>query len=487
MDEIIYYNSVGNPADKKHDTAFSYLSSLHTTKTYHQYRQSPSAINGAVNLSIGNGSHLIVALPEKPIIHVYLYGKEQPEQRIPIPETLSSLAICNDPLTGMPTLLIGGSISGRLYIWSLNSGLLLSVKQPHYQSLTKIVCHSGFIATSANDSRVVIQSLVSLLMSSDSSIEKPFAIISDHTLPVTSLLFNKGLNNDLKLYTASNDSTVRCYSLSSTSAQLTTTFVAPSPVTSLAADPAFRALYFGMANGNIRSVPLYTTNSKTHIFEAVGGLGKIVTLKNDPDMLETFNCHAEHHKSEVSINQLKVSLDGTLLVSGDSKGSLFIIDISTKQISRKLKDLTGGIANLDLFPAKLDDDRFERKSGVDKSLVRSIPILKRVLSEQKDLFKENLILKLNSDVVGDSHKNSFDLSQWLEMVKEEEMVFTNFTSVDSSVLNHEVAASGTAVLGVDSNRLQDLQSELEQKEKAFNELRSKYDELLKEYSDVVTK
>lgn len=483
MDELIYYNARGNPQDKKHSTAFSYLVSLHTTKTFHQYRQSPSSPNASVNLSTGHGSHLLVALPEKPTLHVYLYGKESPEQYIPLPEIMTCLSTYKDPNEKTPSLLLGGSISGRLYVWSLNSGLLITVKQAHYQPLTHIAAYSGFIATGSKDSRVVIHSLNTLLINGcddDLKSDNAFAILTDHTLPITSLNFNKGLNNDLKLVTSSLDSTVRVYSITlSSQAKLATTIVSTDAVTSVALDPAMRALYLGLNNGQIRYIPLFKANPRTKVIEAVGGLGKIVTLKPDVDYLDTFTCHQDHHKnaSDLFISQLKLSLDGTLLVSGDSKGCLFVVDITTKQIRKKLKELVGEISNIELWTIKADDSKFDN-SGVDKSVMRSIPILKRSIMEEKELNNQNLLMKLTTT----GPKDVWNLSKFLKDVQSEEKVFANFTSVDSQTIN----SSGFSI-NIDKTTIKDLKQEVAEKTSAFEELKSKYDELLTEYSSLVSK
>lgn len=479
MDEIVFYNGAGAAADKKHEAAFGYLASVHTTKTYQQLRTCPSSAGGAVCLGVGNGSHTVVALPDKPLILVYLYGKETPEQRIPIPEVLSCLELISDPSTEEGTYLLGGSVSGRLYVWSLHSGLLLSVKQPHYQALTHIACHSGFVATASKDSRVVVQTVVSLLVTSNG---KPFSILTEHTLPVTSLLFNRGFNNDLKLYTSSLDSTVRCFSLSMDKASLVTTFVAPGPVTALAADPAFRSLYLGLDSGAIRILPLYTTNPKTHVIEAVGGLGKIVTLKEDVDLLDTITSHSEAHKgTPVIITQLQVSFDGTMLVSGDSLGSVFVVDISTKQVARKLKELNGPISNLRLWTARFDDERFERKVGVDKGLVRTIPVLKRTVCEESDLHAQKLLIKFTDETLANSKEHTFNFDSWAAQVKSEEMAFTNVSGVDSNIIGENV------VLGATAEETKTLRRKLAEREGDLSQLRAKYDELLKEYSEAVTK
>lgn len=489
MDELIYYNARGNSQDKKHATAFSYLASLHTTKTFHQYRQSPSSPNASVNLSIGHGSHLLVALPEKPMLHVYLYGKESPEQFIPLPEILTCLTTYKDTNSSKPTLLLGGSKTGKLYIWSLNSGLLLTVKQGHYQPLTHIATYSGFIATGSEDSRVVIHSINSIFMKNlndDSLNDKPFSIITDHTLPITSLTFNKGLNNDVKLITSSMDSTVRIYSLTlSNKVNLVTNIVSEHPVTSVGLDPAFRTIYLGLSNGQIRSVPMFKTNPRTKVIEAVGGLGKIVTLKPDVDLLDSFTCHQDTHNSsaekDIAITQLKVSMDGTLLISGDKQGSLLVIDITTKQIRKKLKELVGEITNIELWTVRADDPKFEN-SGVDKSLMRSIPVLKRSIVEAKDLDNEVLIMKLvssNSQV-----SSAFDLQSFLDTVQDEEKAFTNFTAVDSKT-NIVTSNSGFSI-NVDKNTIADLKKEIEEKTAAYNDLKSKHDALLAQYTSVIS-
>lgn len=486
MDEIVYYNATGNPEDKKNLTSFSYLSSLHSTKIYHQYRQSPSSPNASVNLSIGHGSHLLVALPEKPILYVYLYGKESPEQIIPLPEVLTCLTCYRDSENPeKPALLLGGSVSGRLYVWSINSGLLLAVKQAHYQALTHIATYSGFIATGSKDSRIVIHTLNTIFMNAggnDNEInDKPFAVLIDHTLPITSLIFNKGLNNDVKLMSSSLDSTVRIYSLATSKTELLTTIVATSPVTALAADPSFRALYLGLSNGQIRSVPLFKANAKTKVFEAVGGMGKMVTLRPDVDYAETFTCHEDQHKplNDVSITQLKVSFDGTLLISGDSKGSLFVIDITTKQVRKKLKELVGEISSIELWTIELGDAKFEN-TGVDKNLMRTIPVLKRSVAEPSDLSSEKLIMKLESST--EEKTSPWDFDKWLDQVRDEEAVFANFSAVDSQTLGN----SGFS-FNIDKNTIKDMKKELQDKDQAYAELKAKYDELLSEYTTAVSK
>ncbi|GMM47689.1 chromatin-binding/pre-rRNA-processing protein [Pichia kluyveri] len=479
MDELVFYNARGNPQDKKHSTAFAYLASLHTTKVVHQYRQCPSSPNASVNVSIGHGSHLLVALPERPVLHVYLYGKESPEQIIPLPEILTSLTIYRDSNNNMKgDLLLGGSNSGRLYIWSLNSGLLLSVKQAHYQPLTHITTYSGFIATGSKDSRIVIYTINSLFMNNNENNEneKPYAILTDHTLEITSLTFTKGLNNDIKLISSSLDSTIRIYSLT-ISAKLITTIVSTNPITSFVCDPAMRAIYIGMNNGNIRYVPLFKINPKNKIIESVGGLGKIITLKPDTELLDTITVHAENHKdvSDIKITCMKLSFDGTLLITGDNLGSLYVIDITTKQIRKKMKDLVGEICNIELWNVKDNEEKLN--NTVDKNLMRNIPVLKRSIIEGKDLINQCLTMRLTGDKTINS--SDWNFQSFINNVQSEEQIFANFSSVDSTTTT---SSGGGVTFNTDSKTITDLKDKISKKDQEYTDLKAKYDELLLAYT-----
>ncbi|QPG76064.1 hypothetical protein FOA43_003450 [Brettanomyces nanus] len=469
MDEIAFYCCSGDATDKHDANSFAYLSSLHSSKQYLQYRQCYSGRNGSVLTGIGQETKLISACNDRAIIQVYLYGKESPEQKIPIPEPLSCLEICDD------WLLVGGGQSGRIYVWELDSGLLLAVKECHYQAVNVIRYNKGFLVSGGADSRVVIWRILDLANDSINP-AKPYSILTDNTLPVTDLVITNGLVSDLKVYTASRDCTVRCYSIASK--RLITTFVLPTKVESLAADPAYRALYAGQDDGFIRMIPLYRGNVKTHVLEAVGGMGSIVTLKPDLDLQETFVCHKDDGNGQTIVTKLQVTLDGTYLVSGDSKGNVFVVDIATKQIQRKFKPLAGAVSQILLAYTKADNKQLDRHYN-DKNMVRVIPTLKRVVVDANAIEKHEIQKKLGELQPPYFGEQKFDMNRFLEDVKTQQMWFTNLSDIDSTVIrqgSENLFANGKA-----AGELTVLKTQLEQKNAAYTTLKEKYEQLYKEH------
>ncbi|KAG7860765.1 hypothetical protein KL939_001332 [Ogataea angusta] len=451
MDELLFYSSVGD-ASKKHSTSFGFLSSIHSSQHIGQYRQCYSNVNGTALTGVGGEHKVIVACKGKALIHVYLHGKESPEQTIPLPEEISCLEICPHPDSERSWLLVAGAMSGRLYVWELDSGLLLTVKESHYQSVGVIKYSKGYIASGGADSRIVVWKVLDMLTDS----HKPYAIFTDHTLPVTDILINSGLINDIKLWSVSTDQTVRCYDL--TSLALVTTFVAQQPIQSIAADPAFRCLYIGLANGTIRVINLFQAHPQTQIWEQVGGFGKIITLKDDIELRETFT---NHQTGENPVTKISVSFDGTQIVTGDSNGKVLVLDVATKQTVRTLKQLAGPVSTLKLFRMEAN----VVSNSALKTAVRTIPVLKRNLVEDSDLRKHEVHRKFTDS----QSPQQLDLDKFLDTVKSEQKWFSNFTGVESTVKQNK----------------ESLRSELEELKHSYASMKSKYDALYEEHSKLL--
>ncbi|KAH3668840.1 hypothetical protein OGAPHI_002595 [Ogataea philodendri] len=451
MDEVLFYNSVGDPA-KKHSTSFGFVSSTRSTQQVGQYRQCYSANNGTVLTGINGENKIISACHSKALVHVYILGKESPEQTIPVPEELICLELCPHPNSTDAWLLVAGAVSGRIYVWELDSGLLLAVKESHYQSVSVIKYVKGYLVSGGADSRVVVWKVLDMM--SDS--HKPYAIYTDHTLPVTDLLVTTGLVNDLKVWSVSRDQTIRCHDL--TSQTLVTTFIAQQPVSSITADPAYRSLYVGYEDGTIRMVNLFDAPSKTQIWEHVGGYGKVITLKDDPELRETF---VSHQAEGNSITKLEISFDGSQLISGDSKGKVLVSDVATKQIVRTLKPLAGAVSTLKLFRIKSDSLKY----APTKSSVRGIPVLKRSLVDEPELQRHVVFKKFEKA----DKAPEFNLERFLDITKSEAKWFTNFTNVDSTVKKEKE---------VDT-------AEIDRLREANAALRQKYDELYETHSKLL--
>ncbi|ODQ79555.1 hypothetical protein BABINDRAFT_161941 [Babjeviella inositovora NRRL Y-12698] len=511
MDEAVFYISQGSPSaatstGKSHqdNATTAMITSMHSSHQYSAFRQATCPTNGAIMTgSPSSGERLFVSCPGKALMHVYSYGKEAPDQRIPLPEQLACLTLVPHPLMGsttsgtlatgnqkpqfrLPWLLVGGGISGRLFVWELALGLLLSVREAHYQSVTCLqASKSGSYLTSAGkDGRLLVwrtADLVGLYTSNlatsasvddfdESRMQKPVWSVSDHTLPVTAVCVTESaLLNDTKVFTASLDGTMRVYDL--LTAKLLTTFVVSAEgVRCMVLDPSLRAVYAGLADGQVRRIPLYQANTATNIVEAVGGCGKIITLDTDPSMNHTFALSAQQQTAtqKVAVTCLAISMDGTFLVSGDSQGGVYISDVATRQIIKTLKPLHGAISQLQVFRATASDNSGELVSKNDKAH-RLIPQLKRVIASA-DVREHDIVMEVPSL---DDEEETFEA--WLDEVKRQELAFKNLTAVDSEV----------KVTGENNGKVADLESQVKKMTQAYTELRKMHEELFNEHSKLL--
>ncbi|KAH3675948.1 hypothetical protein WICMUC_002244 [Wickerhamomyces mucosus] len=492
MEEIVFYNGEGTAEDKSGALAIGYGIPIHSQTNVLAYRQCASYPNGAAITGTKPGDRVFAAAKGKALINVYTYGKESPDQKIPIPEQLTCLTLVpnkdenisnlndydqedieesNDVYTKLPKfripyLLVGGGISGKIYTWELASGLLLSVKEAHYQSLTvlKVTSDNSYLVSAGKDSRVLVWRISDLVEFSkdEERVIKPAHVISDHSLEVTDIFINNNTKQDSKLYTVSKDSTIRVYSLYSF--ELLSTFVITGIIESIAVDSADRAIFVGLQNGNIRQIDLYEPNKATNILEAKGGAGKILTLPEDHELKTTITYH-----NPSPVKQLALSLDGSLLVSGDASGKVVISDIVSKQVVKELKDLGSPVANIKILTAYQTSE----DSNIEKNN-KAIPPLKRVittgeLKEQEVVFQKGF----------EQEQYLFDLEAHLNRVSEEALYFENLSSINSEVITSK------KTLGDESNKVKELEQKVAKATKAYTDLRVMYEDLYKEHTELL--
>lgn len=476
MEEAIFYIGGGRTDDKHSQESFGYCSSIHSSQNFGSYRQADCRKNGSALTGIGPGERLFVASPNKALVNVYAWGKESVDQKLPVPEALTSIALCPHPIISrqgdneggeynvpkyrLPWLLIGGTKSGKMYVWDLGNGNLIFVKDVHYQAITtiKVSQDGGFIFTGGDDSRCVIYSTMDVvsIYNKDQDIVKPFASFADHSLPVTDIILSdSALINDVKFYTVSLDCTIRCYNLMAR--ELITTFVLPAGITAITCDPAFRVLYAGMVNGTITSVPLYQRNPTTAVLESVGGLGKIVTIDHDPNLIQSFVFHQQSQK-EVKISQLAMSLDGMTLISGDDSGKIFISDIVTKQIIKATNPCSGSISVIEVFTFPQQLIKSLPEKSTDKKH-RLIPPLKRVLAEPEGIFHD-----INLEIPK-SETTPTSFSHWIHEKAQQELEF-------------KLALPETPKPTVDDDKLIKISN-------AYADLKTKYDQLLADHKQLL--
>ncbi|CAK7892431.1 pre-rRNA-processing protein Ipi3p [[Candida] anglica] len=515
MEESVFYISEGDPNDKHSQESFALSTSIHNNQQFAAFRQADCPQRGAALTGLGPGERLFVASQNKALLQVYSWGKESPDQRIPVPEQLSCLTLCNHPHSKIdsnnnsvgklpafriPWLLAAGSKSGKLYIWELSSGNLLCVKDAHYQALSvvKFSKCGTFLVTGGLDSRVSVwrtSDLISIYNKSDEANRlasiKPFATFTDHSLAVTDLVLSEtGILNDLRLYTVSKDATLRIYDVCTKA--LLTTFVFNHSIECVTKDPANRACYVGLSNGLIRSIPLYQVNPTTSILESVGGCEKIITLDHDPNLLNTFVHHQQNQTSSlqstlnkkpnqtssqqndkpISVTNIDISMDGTSIISGDSAGRVFVSDIVTRQVVQTFKECNSPIAYIQVnyCPVETVDSNSTLVGKGDKNH-RLIPPLKRVLASA-DPIEHNLYMEIST-----GSEPEFNFDQWLNAKSQQELEFKNVTHINSTV---------KVVDSVGSNdKVAELEAKLAKVSKAYTDLRGKHEELYEEHKKLL--
>jgi pre-rRNA-processing protein IPI3 len=114
-----------------------------------------------------------------------------------------------------------------------------------------------------------------------------------------------------------------------------TTILFPSAVTVLVLDPAERAIFAG------------TSSSLIHEFNLVQSIGgKYVSVGGNPSHpLQAGNALQFDFRGHFAdITAIALSFDGTLLVSGDKSGEIFVWDVPSRQVLRKIKGQNGNAA-----------------------------------------------------------------------------------------------------------------------------------------------
>lgn len=308
------------------------IASVHGSRGIQELRGCGALAGGAAR----SGGYVFVAQPRKALLHVY--GAEV--QRLPLPEALQCIQVIRNSLRDVPAFLLGGTSTGKLYVWDLASGALLSAKNAHYQGIVRIVpFDSGrYVATAAEDARVMLWETRELVSSPD---PKPCMSLHDHTLPITDIKLSTG--NAARLFTASQDGTVRCYSLEyqgGLHAFPIATFASPFRITALELDPADRALYIiGPEGVHILELLYPTVSGRLNVLQNGGVYSLVVPEMSDQDSSTPALAPgqlATRPLLQATGTCAQLSLDGSLLLVGLEHGSVQVIEVASAQVLRTL-------------------------------------------------------------------------------------------------------------------------------------------------------
>ncbi|VVT58758.1 uncharacterized protein SAPINGB_P006369 [Magnusiomyces paraingens] len=368
MEELVLYGAVPRPDDSTttanntssslppptHPLTVLAVHDLRRGTPVHAFKKAALPVPPAAGSSAPvDASFTRVCAPVANAAHlsVYSWAREAPDQQLVVPEKLASVRVSPSGIW-----LAAGAASGRFYLWESASGSLVAVRDAHYQALTHIewAADESFVVTAAADNRVRAWRLTDLVRESSSTntstdaAAKPAAEWTGHNFPITGLCLGYGPASapGLRVYSSCAGNTVRIHDLElalaspKTAANSDFTLVFPAKVTSLAVDPADRAVYAGLASGSIYSVSLYTPSASILFKNA----SNVLTIDDS-----TASFAAPVWASPVqgtAVTALALSFDATVLAAGTADGVVTIIDLPTQTVSRTLPRHSGPITAL---------------------------------------------------------------------------------------------------------------------------------------------
>lgn len=413
MEELVIYGAqaaagASGPRTKKVSSGTSTgtgvitVYDLHSGSPYQNFKNVTLPRGSSLQaLDASDGKRLYSTQHNSSVMLTYHWSRESCVQTIVLPEKLSALKV-----SPSGTWIVGGAQSGRIYMWEVRSGNLVTVREKHYQEITaiKFTADETFVFTGSKDSTVLGWRLMDLITSSleggvnfgdqsisndSNSVQPVFSWTKIHSLEITGLCVGYGQGLDNRVYTSSLDNTVRCWDLAQN--DLVSTYVLPEKISAMAIDPAERSIYAGLVNGDILLIPRYKVNSSTGVVEGPRGNNEKITLNYEDNSDIILSRPDSDIKSSVTC--LDISFDGTILAAGYSDGQVYTWDITTKQVLRKLPSHKEAISSIQIL-SRLKSDSAPKQSVASSSgalssasekadQVYKVPFFKRILNDQE--------------------------------------------------------------------------------------------------------
>lgn len=302
-------------------------------------------------------SHIFAAQADKGVVHVYNREKGNQEATVPFVEKLASIVLaCND------SVLIIGTVEGRILLWETFSGRRITTSQAHLQAVTalKVDATSNFLLSASKDSTVHVWSIPALLSFSGAADVSPLTTFSLHRAEITALVLGHSASHCNFAISTSKDRT--CLVWDYRTNNLLRTYLLPGVPLSLALDPADRAVYVGYEDGSIQQLELYASPSGS--LDAIHN-GKSSTDPIQPSASSMWKLQDSSHGATLSLD---VSFDGGIVISGHQSGSILTWDAPRRLFasSQTQHPLPGPVNCVSFLPVTgfSSDPRKQKKTKV---------------------------------------------------------------------------------------------------------------------------
>ncbi|OAD76124.1 hypothetical protein PHYBLDRAFT_186141 [Phycomyces blakesleeanus NRRL 1555(-)] len=349
-----------------------YVWDIRSGSTLFSFKQSMSPKAGLARVprpgaTLQTGA-ILTAQTDRAVLNVYGWQRDQILHKMTTPEKIITVTASHQG-----AYVAGATATGRVYLWHIATGHLLRVFEAHYRAITRLAFSDDdtTLLTASEDASVNVWVLANLLDTTQSddqhdAMERPSPLYSwsDHTLPITDMHVGCGTMAGARVYTASQDHTVKLWDLAT--GKHLTTFLFPKPVSVVVVNPS-ESMLFAACEDKIYSVELYRRRQDktygTHTVESVGGMGKVesvgiktvdpisskIQASSEPSLGTVFSGHTG------PITGLSLSFDDSLLVSSSEDGNCIVWDVASRQPLRKFESHKGHVTFVSCFlrPAEL--------------------------------------------------------------------------------------------------------------------------------------
>ena len=263
-----------------------------------------------LNHPSSRSSALLAPQSGKPLIQGYYPNKTPSAFKYIVAEEIFILAASHSG-----AYIAGGGMSGRVYLWHYETGILVRMWDAHYKKVTGLTwtIDDDLLYSASEDTQLHSWSMVQLLHTLNSSVS-PLVSFSGHSLAITGLVVSKVLSADARIITCSLDKSCKVWD---PKGMCLATISFPRSISCISIDTALVYLFAGSLDGTIFRTNLYASNEPSVLLE----------------------------KHTDTITSLSFSLDEALLISSSLDGTCIVWDPSTRADLRTFNQSKGPVTS----------------------------------------------------------------------------------------------------------------------------------------------
>ncbi|KAL1882044.1 hypothetical protein VTK73DRAFT_2758 [Phialemonium thermophilum] len=286
-----------------------------------------------VNCLTLNDTHVFAAQNEKAYVHVYSRLRGNQEAFVSYPERVRCLTLAGEDV------LVVGTAEGRLMLWEVCTGRLVSTPPRHVQAVSCVVAGPYHLISGSDDSDIHVWSLSRLLDLGSTAEHEPDHSLRNHRAAITSLAVGQSANPDTSIcVSASKDKS--CIIWNYASGEVLRTLLFPAAPLCIALDPSSRAVFASSEDGSLYLIELYS-GSRPLLGPGAEDGSTVVQVSSPFGVVPSDAGPA---------STLALSYDGTLLLTGHPKGQIMKWDVADNRTPVEMANLNAAVTNILFVP-----------------------------------------------------------------------------------------------------------------------------------------